>query len=407
MTPLPRHTARLVFLAFASAYFLSALTRAITATLSPTLTQEFALSASDLGLLAGGFFLGFATTQLPLGQWLDSRGPKTVVLGFLSVAVLGCIAFALARSFAALWAARILCGVGLSACLMAPLTGYRRWFDLSQQMRANSWMLMAGALGMVTSTLPVQWLTPILGWRGLFGVLAALMLLAMGLIAWKVPAWQPVPSAAGGTTSGPLSYRAVWAHPYFRRMAPLGFFCYGGYVAMQTLWAAPWMVKVAGYSPQQAAEGLFAINVAMLCSFWAWGMVNPWLTRRGLHPDQLIARGLPLSFVLLAWMVFQGGQIEGSAAGWWALYCVSCTVVALAQPAVGMAFAPALAGRALSAYNLVIFAGVFVIQWGIGLAIDGFKAAGWPEIPAFQCAMCLFLLCSMASYGYFLAAKKP
>ena len=48
-----------VFLAFASAYFLSALIRAITATLSPTLTQELSLSAQDLGLLAGGYFLGF------------------------------------------------------------------------------------------------------------------------------------------------------------------------------------------------------------------------------------------------------------------------------------------------------------------------------------------------------------
>ena len=95
-----------VFLAFAAAYFLSALIRAITATLSPTLTQELALSAQDLGLLAGGYFLGFAATQLPLGKWLDKHGPKKVLLSFLVVAVLGCIAFALAQSFIGLWLAR-------------------------------------------------------------------------------------------------------------------------------------------------------------------------------------------------------------------------------------------------------------------------------------------------------------
>ena len=67
-----------------------------------------------------------------------------------------------------------------------------------------------------------------------------------------------------------------------------------------------------------------------------------------------------------------------AATGWplWALFCVSSTFVSLAQPAVGMAFPPALAGRALSAYNLVIFAGVFTVQWGIGLLIDAF-AARW------------------------------
>ena len=84
---LPRRTAVVVFLAFAFAYFLSALVRAITATLSPTLTQEFSLTAGDLGLLAGGYFLGFAAMQLPLGRWLDRHGPKQVLLAFLALGV--------------------------------------------------------------------------------------------------------------------------------------------------------------------------------------------------------------------------------------------------------------------------------------------------------------------------------
>ena len=45
-------TAVWVFMAFAAAYFCSALVRAITATLSPVLTQDFSLQARDLGLLA-------------------------------------------------------------------------------------------------------------------------------------------------------------------------------------------------------------------------------------------------------------------------------------------------------------------------------------------------------------------
>ena len=57
---LSRRGAITVFLAFASAYFLSTLIRAITATLSPTLTVEMDLNARDLGLLAGGYFLGFS-----------------------------------------------------------------------------------------------------------------------------------------------------------------------------------------------------------------------------------------------------------------------------------------------------------------------------------------------------------
>ena len=71
-----------LFLAFAFGYFFAAVLRAITATLSPVLTREFQLDAGDLGLLAGGYFLGFALIQLPLGAWLDRHGPRKVTVSF-------------------------------------------------------------------------------------------------------------------------------------------------------------------------------------------------------------------------------------------------------------------------------------------------------------------------------------
>jgi len=120
----------------------------------------------------------------------------------------------------------------------------------------------------------------------------------------------------------------------------------------------------------------------------------------------LITYGLPLSFIVLTFIVGSGSTLSSSSGALWALYCMSCTVIALALPAVSMAFTPALAGRALSAYNLVVFAGIFAVQWGIGLAIDGFRALGFTEIWAFQAAMSVFLLGTVASYIHFLITKS-
>ena len=293
MSLLSRRAAVVVFLAFAFAYFFSALVRAVTATLSPTLTQEFDLRARDLGLLAGGYFFGFAAMQLPLGRWLDRHGPRTVITGFLAVAVAGCVAFSQATSFASLLLARVLCGIGLAACLMAPLTGYRRWLTPDQQLRANSWMLMTGSMGMVASTLPVQWLLPIAGWRPIFWGLAGLLTLSMLLLLWQVPSWHRAAPVRVAATAD-RGYAAVWRDAYFRRMSPLGFFNYGGLVAIQTLWAVPWMIRVAGYTPVRAATHLFWLNVAMLSAFWLWGLANPWLAQRGYHADRLIRPGTPL-----------------------------------------------------------------------------------------------------------------
>jgi MFS family permease len=394
MSALTRRRAVAVFLGFAFAYFFSAVLRAITATLSPTFTQEFALNAQELGLLAGAFFLGFAVPQLPLGTWLDRHGPRQVMLGFMVIAVAGCIAFSLAEGFTGLLVARFMCGVGVSAGLMAPLTGFRHWLDPAAQLRANSWMLMTGSLGMVASTLPVQWLMPHVGWRPIFWIVAAGIGVASIVIAILTPRWD-----AGSHSGGvPPSYAQVWRHPYFRRMVPIGFFNYGGMIAIQSLWAGPWLVRVAGQEPSGAARGLFLVNVCMLATFWGWGLANPWLKRRGFTTDKLIARGLPLSLAILAGIVIAGPQAGAVA---WALFCVSSTFVALAQPAIGMAFPPALAGRALSAYNLVIFAGVFIVQWSIGLIVDLFAAMGWGTVASFRGAMAAFLASCVFGYGWF------
>jgi hypothetical protein len=79
-------------------------------------------------------------------------------------------------------------------------------------------------------------------------------------------------------------------------MTPIGFFSYGGMVAIQTLWAGPWMTQVAGWTASEAASGLFLINLAMLVTFWLWGLITPGLARRGIPgraPDRL---GLAIEF---------------------------------------------------------------------------------------------------------------
>lgn len=398
-----------MFASFAAAYFISAALRTVTATMAPILTQEFSLQARDLGLLSGGYFLGFAVLQIPLGGWLDRFGPKRVILTMLTFAVLGCAVFANAHSFHSLLLARFLCGLGVSVCLMAPLTAYRRWFNPETQLRANSWMLMTGSLGMLCATLPVQAALPVLGWRGIFWVLAGLVVLCMTLIAIFVPAWQEANTdkASQPALAANVDSVGIWRNPAFARMAPVGFFIYGGMIAIQTLWVGPWMTKVAGYTPEQAAGGLFAINFAMLLNYWCWGWVNPKLSARGWDAVRLMRLGLPFSLIALPICVWLATDVPLAASVYipiwlvWIFYFVSSSFVSLAQPAVGMAFPAHMAGRALTAYNLVIFMGVFTVQWAIGLGIDLFLWLGLATLEAYKAAFAVFWLCCIASFMHF------
>ena len=394
---LPKKKAITIFLVFALSYYISNLLRAITATISPNLISEFNLSAGDLGLLGGGYFLGFAAVQIPLGYLLDNKGPKKIVSYFLLIAVLGMISFSLSENFITLLLSRILIGIGVGACLMGPLTAYRIWYQDETQQRANSWMLMVGAIGMLSSSLPVQFFLPIIGWRMIFITLALLTIFCIILIIFFIPNWNKANIQSNSKDNGSL--KEIWNNDFFKSLVPMGFFNYGGLFAIQTLWAGPWMVKVSGYTPEQSANGLFIIYFSLLISFLSWGYLVPKISKNVSDAIKLLKFGAPLNLIVLAFIIYLGPK---AGAYHWAFFAVSSVFLSLTQPAVGMAFSLSNAGKALTSFNLLLFVGAFVLQWVIGILIDYSMSLGFSEIIGFKVAMMFFLITSFFSYLFFL-----
>ena len=394
---LPKKRAITIFLVFALGYYISNLLRAITATISPNLISEFNLSAGDLGLLGGGYFLGFASVQIPLGHLLDNKGPKKIVSYFLLIAVLGMISFSLSENFITLLLSRILIGIGVGACLMGPLTAYRIWYQDETQQRANSWMLMVGAIGMLSSSLPVQFFLPIVGWRMIFITLALLTIFCIILIIFFIPNWNKANIQSNSKDNGSL--KEIWNNNFFKSLVPMGFFNYGGLFAIQTLWAGPWMVKVSGYTPEQSANGLFIIYFSLLISFLSWGYLVPKISKNVSDAIRLLKFGAPLNLIVLAFIIYLGPK---AGAYHWAFFAVSSVFLSLTQPAVGMAFSLSNAGKALTSFNLLLFIGAFALQWIIGVIIDLTMNLGYSEISGFRFAMIFFLLTSFFSYLFFL-----
>ncbi|MDC0163537.1 MFS transporter, partial [Candidatus Pelagibacter sp.] len=323
----------LIFLVFAFAFFISNLLRSITATLSPVLTSEFNLTAGNLGLLAGGYFLGFTSMQIPLGFLLDKHGPRKIVSSLLIIAIVGTTSFALAQNFASLLISRVFIGIGVSACMMGPLTGYRIWFEEKYQQRANSWMLMVANIGFVFSTLPVQVLLPIIGWRWIFFGTTFLIIVSIVLILLFIPSTKKKFKKDENEIEVKLSY--IWKNKFFISVIPLGFFNYGGMYAIQTLWAGPWMIRVTGYSSLESATGLFWINFTALIGFFLWGYFLPKISKYGLSSFKLMKFGLPISYLVLLSIIIKGSN---AGAFFFTTYILTSIVLTLVQPAVGLSF---------------------------------------------------------------------
>ncbi len=391
----------LIFCVFAFGFFISNLLRSITATLTPVLSSEFDLTAGNLGLLAGGYFLGFSLMQIPAGFLLDKYGPKKVVAYFLLIALVSTISFAFAKSFTGLLISRFFIGVGVAACLMGPLTGYRVWFEEKYQQRANSWMLMVASFGFVISTLPVQILLPMIGWRSIFLLISILILVSVILIFLFIPSWNNKVESQPNQKKGLLS--EVWKNKFFISLMPLAFFNYGGVQAIQTLWAGPWMLNVTGYSPLDSATGLFWINITMLFSFMAWGYILPKLSSFGIDSIRIVKFGLPLSYLVLFIIIIMG---QKAGATMFTVFILSSIVLSLTQPAVALSFPQHLAGKSLTSFNVFIHSGTFFVQWGIGVVIDLCGNIGLNTITSYRISFSVFLIFCILSYIFFLILNK-
>ena len=391
----------LIFSVFAFGFFISNLLRSITATLTPALSTEFNLSAANLGLLAGGYFLGFSLMQIPTGMLLDRFGPKKVIGYLLIIALIGTISFAFAKSFAGLLISRIFIGVGVAACLMGPLTGYRVWFEEKYQQRANSWMLMVANFGFVASTLPVQILLPIIGWRSIFLIIASLILISIILISILIPSWETKRNEDQNNNLQNLSY--IWKNKFFISLVPLAFFNYGGVQAIQTLWAGPWMLNVTGYDAIQSATGLFWINVTMLFSFLIWGYFLPKLSSQGIDSMKIVKFTLPISYIILFLIIIMGDK---AGATMFTFYILSSIVISLTQPAIALNFPTKLAGKSLTSFNVFLFSGTFFVQWIIGLIIDFSRNLGATITMSYQISFSIFLFLCILSYLFFLILNK-
>ena len=93
----------------------------------------------------------------------------------------------------------------------------------------------------------------------------------------------------------------------------------------------------------------------------------------------------------------------GSSAQWhhFAAFCVAAWPLFVTHPLVVQLFDPAEAGRAIAFFNLLLFVGVFLWQWGFGVLVSELGGGGYGAEAAYQLALAALALLSVVGYGIF------
>jgi MFS family permease len=387
-----------VLLPFAAGYFLSYVYRTINAVLSPHLVADLELDASDLGLLTSVYFLTFAAFQLPLGMLLDRFGPRRVEATLLLFAAAGAGLFAVSTDRVELIIGRGLIGLGVSACLMASFKAFVLWFPAARLPAVNGWVLAAGGLGALVATAPVEAALHLTGWRGVFVGLTILS------VAVAAALWLAVPERDGGAPAS--GWREQWRgvaeifrSPVFWRIAPSSVLSQAAFLAVQGLWAGPWLRDVAGLDRATAADYLFWVAAAMVAGFLGMGQLTYRLSRHGIAPLVVAAAGMALFMLAQLALLLKLEPMLPL----WVLFGFLGTAGTLNYAILTQAFPPALAGRVNTALNLLVFVAAFAGQWGMGAIINQWPAAGggYAE-PGYQLAFGLALLLQGLTWAWLL-----
>ncbi|MEN4779298.1 MFS transporter [Pantoea agglomerans] len=378
-----------VFLPFAFGHCTSFIFRNINAVLSPFLISAMALSAGQLGILSSAYFFSFSLAQLPVGLALDRFGPKRVQLFLLGIAVIGAILFGIGQNFTTLLLGRILIGLGLAACFMGSIKVLSFWVPDRKLPSMHGYLLAAGGLGAMLSTLPVAWLVGFVSWRTLFFVMAGITVLVMVAIA----IWVPSDPLKHKMVKWPSisSLLEVYKNHAFRKVISLLLVPHTVAFGLQGLWMGKWLQDVGHYDNRLTSIYLFIGMGAVVVGSLSVGAITEWAGKFNVKPLEVGGIGIALFLMVQVLCAFNiVPLLPALSVG----FTLIGTITGLEYTIVAQNVTPAMTGRAATCLNLLILFGAFLTQTLFGVII-GFwpvdSAGHYPQV-AYQFAFGIMIL---------------
>ncbi|WP_434651989.1 multidrug effflux MFS transporter [Pseudomonas sp. R3-56] len=134
----------------------------------PVIGDDLGVTARELGLTLSSYFVTFALGQLVVGPLADRYGRKKLVLGGLSVFMVGTVIAGLATTLDVMIAGRIVQALGVCAASVLSRAIARDLFEGETLSRALSLTMVATAAAPGFSPLVGSVLSVTLGWRAMF-----------------------------------------------------------------------------------------------------------------------------------------------------------------------------------------------------------------------------------------------
>jgi DHA1 family bicyclomycin/chloramphenicol resistance-like MFS transporter len=355
----------------------------------PDIGEQLGVSARELGLTLSSFFITFALAQLVVGPLADRYGRKKLVLGGLSIFIVGTVVGGLAGSLETLIVGRIIQALGVCAAAVLARAIARDLFEGETLARALSLTMIAAAAAPGFSPLVGSVLTTALGWRAIFilvGIAAFVVaVFYVNVLGETHPAERRAPHSI---LSVLVAYAKLAANGTFILPALSMSLLMSGLFA--SFGAAP-AILMNGIGLSSLQAGLyFAATVFVV---FAAGMAAPRLAHR--YGPQIITSGGILTALLGGSLLLIGPETPGLA---WYTLSMSLYLwgMGLANPlgtAITMGPFGKQAGLASALLGFLTMGAAAITTWlGSVLTFPAVTTLGGIQATACLIALLLFLL---------------
>lgn len=152
-----------------------------------SVSAEWGLSATQLGLLLSAAPVGMALGSMLVAPWADRIGRRRIILGCLTLSSAAMLLSSMSQSATQLGVLRVLAGIGIGSIIASSSVASaewsnRRWRGLAVSLNATGYALGATLGGLIAVVLIGSY-----GWRSVFLFGGVATTLAIPLVIWGLP----------------------------------------------------------------------------------------------------------------------------------------------------------------------------------------------------------------------------
>jgi len=367
---------------------------------------KYHIGATDYGLFASLYYLGYASMQIPVALLLDKIGPRIVISLSALLCAFSTWLLVVSPSWELALLSRFLIGVGSVVGFLGTSKIISQWFPQNRYAQLVGLSFSFGLLGAVYGGRPVSFMIDQLGWQEVAQLLS-ITALALGVLTFLFLRGKSTPQEEQYPVV--KSLRQLFSYKPLIILAFANLLMVGALEGFADVWGVSYLINAKQITKGEAAGITSYIFIGML---FGGPILGFFAEKFKAHHNVILIAGLGMSLLLMLVLAFHAHLSTYALMVVMFLTGILCCYQVVVF-ATGAQLVPIhLMGITIALLNCINMFGGSFFHWSIGLIMDYcdpntlVNGVRTYSLDAYTYALCLIPVCSMLGAGLVYCSKR-